>query len=129
MHTNWDHRDDSAAHAVNFDGQGISVFALQDGVVYHTYSPSTAPTSRATLPQAMPADTLTSARDSIGGAAGAAERLSNPAAAIDLLQAAREALVSALPVTAGVSAALALAAVALVVLVLRVARRLPPSPP
>lgn len=77
------------------------------------------------VPAGVPAHALTSARDSIGGAAATAEHLPNQAAATDLLHATREALISALHVTTGVSAALALAAAAVVALVLREPRVAP----
>jgi predicted dithiol-disulfide oxidoreductase (DUF899 family) len=38
LHANWDHSDEPAGDLHAFDAVGMSSFALQDGVVYHTYS-------------------------------------------------------------------------------------------
>ncbi len=58
-------------------------------------------------PAAIPADAVASARDSLGGATATAHHL--PGHAADLLDTAREALITALHVATGVSAALVLA--------------------
>jgi predicted dithiol-disulfide oxidoreductase (DUF899 family) len=38
LHSNWDHSDEPPGELHPLDAVGVSAFALEDGVVYHTYS-------------------------------------------------------------------------------------------
>jgi predicted dithiol-disulfide oxidoreductase (DUF899 family) len=38
LHSNWDHADEPPGELHPLDAVGMSAFALEDGVVYHTYS-------------------------------------------------------------------------------------------